>query len=88
MPPEGLEHLRFPSGNAGVPDSGGSKSGNKGAGFGAPTPPATPPKPTDPDLTAVIAAWDRLPSHIRQTIRSLAATVDPPRATGVSPKGG
>jgi hypothetical protein len=71
MPPEGLEHLRFPSGNAGVSESGGSKSGNKGAGFGPPTPRTTPPKPTDPELTAVVAAWPDLPPAIRAGVVAL-----------------
>ena len=71
VPPEGLEQSRFPSGNAGVGESGGSKSGNKEAGFGPPTPPATPPKPTDPELLAVVAAWPDLPLAIRAGVMAL-----------------
>ena len=68
MPPEGLEQSRFPTGNAGVSESGGSKSGNNWEGLGLPTPPATPPKPTDPELAAVVAAWPDLPPAIRAGI--------------------
>ncbi|MCC6427501.1 MAG: hypothetical protein IT435_11845 [Phycisphaerales bacterium] len=68
MPPEGLEHLRDSAGNTRVSDSGGSKSGNKGGGFGPPTPPA---KPTDPDLAAVIAAWPSLPAAVRAGITAM-----------------
>jgi len=77
MPPEGLEHLRFPSGNVGVPDSGGSKSGNNGGGFGPPTPPA---KPTDPELAAVVAAWPDLPPALRAGIVAMLKAATPPTA--------
>lgn len=87
MPPEGLEHLRFPSGNAGVSESGGSKSGNKGGGFGPPTPPATP---TDPELAAVVAAWPDLPPAIRAGVLALvkAATPTTPPTAPSGPAGG
>jgi len=71
VPPEGLEQSRCSAGNAGVADTGGSKCGNKGAGFDASTPPATPPKPTDPDLATVIAAWPSLPPAIRAGVLAL-----------------
>jgi hypothetical protein len=41
----------------------------------------------DPDLAAVIAAWELLPGHIRQAIRSLAAVVGPTGAPEGSPGG-
>jgi hypothetical protein len=61
MTPMGSELSRLPSGKTPDSESGGSKSGNKGAGFGAPT-------PTDPELTAVVAAWPDLPRAIRAGI--------------------
>jgi hypothetical protein len=73
VPPEGLEQSRFPSGNTGGSDSSGSKSGNKGAGFG----PATPAKPTDPELAAVIAAWSDLPPAVRAGITALVRAAKP-----------
>lgn len=84
MPRSGLEHLRFPSGNAGVSESGGSKSGNKGGGFGPPTPPATP---TDPELAAVVAAWPDLPPAIRAGVLALVKAATPPTAPS-GPAGG
>lgn len=78
MPPEGLEHPANPAGNTRVSDSGGSKSGNNGAGFGPLTPPA---KPTDPELAAVVAAWTDLPPAVRAGIvamvRAAAGWADP-----------
>lgn len=68
MPAEGLEHPANPAGNSRVPDSGGSKSGNNGGGFGPATPPATPTLPTDPELAAVVAAWSDLPPAVRAGI--------------------
>jgi len=59
------------------PESGGSKSGNKGAGFGAPTPPATPTRPTDPELVAVVAAWPDLPPAIRAGVLALVKAAYP-----------
>jgi hypothetical protein len=77
MPPEGLEHLRFPSGNTGVSDSRGSKSGNMEPGFG---PPTSPPTPTDPKLAGIVAAWPNLPPAVRAGIVAMveAATQDTP----------
>lgn len=68
MPPEGLEHSLFPSGIAKVPDSGGNKSGNIQVDSRTPTPSAKPTPPTDPDLSAVVAAWDYLPPAVRAGI--------------------
>lgn len=48
-----------------VSDSGGSKCGNNGAGFQAPT---APERPADPDLAALLAAWPALPSVVRAGI--------------------
>ena len=56
-----------------VSESGGSKSGNNGAGFGPPTPTATPPKPADPELAAVVAAWPDLPPALRAGIAAMVA---------------
>lgn len=84
MPPEGLEHPANPAGNTRVPDSGGSKSGNKGDGFGPPTPPA---KPTDPELAAVVAAWADLPPPIRAGVVALVKAATPPTAPS-GPAGG
>ena len=61
----GLEHPSKTPGNTLVSDSGGSKSGNKEGGFG---PPTAPPKPTDPELAAVVAAWPDLPPALRAGI--------------------
>lgn len=74
MPPEGLEHSRFSPGNTRVPDSRGSKSGNIGAGS---TPPTPPPKPTDPDLAAVVAAWANLPPAVRAGIVAMVGAAVP-----------
>lgn len=93
MPPEGLEHLRFPSGNAGNSESGGSKSGNKEADSVQPIPPVasqTEPRdttratPTDPELAAVVAAWPALPPAIRAGVVALvrAAATAPPSPHG------
>ena len=79
MTPWGSELSRIPSGNAGIGDSGGSKSGNIRAGFGSPTPtptstpatPAHPAKPTDPELAAIVAAWPNLPPAIRAGIAAM-----------------
>lgn len=68
----GFELHANPAGNARVSDSGGSKSGNKGAGFGPLTPPPpTPAKPTDPELATVVAAWPDLPPAIRAGVLAL-----------------
>jgi hypothetical protein len=66
----GFEPSPKPSGNAGVFDSGGSKSGNNGGGFVPLTPPKPTP-PTDPDLSAVVAAWADLPPVIRAGVLAL-----------------
>ena len=63
----GLEHPHGSTGNAGSLDSGGSKSGNNGAGFGSPI----LPKPFDPDLAAVLAAWPDLAPAIRAGVVAL-----------------
>jgi hypothetical protein len=62
MGEEGLEHPPFPSGKPKVDGTGGSKSGNIGAGSGPPT------HTTDPELAAVVAAWSDLPRAIRTSI--------------------
>ena len=49
-------------------ESAGHKSGNIGAPSGDPTGPATP---TDPDLSAVIAAWHTLPPALRAGIAAM-----------------
>ncbi|MBL9032754.1 MAG: hypothetical protein JNM80_13755 [Phycisphaerae bacterium] len=72
----GLELPANPAGNTPVSESGGSKSGNKGGGFGSPTPPAsatapTPATPTDPELAAVVAVWSDLPPAIRAGVLAL-----------------
>jgi len=74
MTPTGSELSRNPSGNTHVPESGGSKSGNKGAGLGPATPPA---KPTEPELAAVVAAWPDLPPTIRAGIVALVNAAAP-----------
>ena len=66
MPPKGLEHSRFPSGNEGVSKTDGSKSGNNGRGF-------DPAMPADPELAAVVAAWPTLPPAIRAGVLALVA---------------
>lgn len=88
VPPEGLEPLRFPSGNTGDADSGGSKSGSTGADPHAlkpadPAPPASlpqalPPAPADPDLAGVVAAWPHLPPAIRAGVLALVTAATPP----------
>jgi hypothetical protein len=45
-----------------------------------PTPPATPPKPTDPELAAVVAAWPDLPPAIRAGVVALVKAATPPTA--------
>ncbi|MFN7375249.1 MAG: hypothetical protein ACK5VC_06635 [bacterium] len=67
--------MRFPSGNAGVPESRGSKSGNNGGGPGPTTPPA---KPADPELAVLVAAWPDLPPAIRAGIVAMVAAAMPP----------
>ncbi len=79
MTPRGSELPRFPAGNTGVGDSGGSKSGNNGGGFGPPTPPTPPVTPTDPELAAVVAAWPDLLPAIRAGVLALV------KAAGVNP---
>ena len=73
MPPEGLERTRFPSGFASVAVSGGSKSGNNGAG----PVPATPPTLTDPDLAAVLAAWPDMSAALRAGIVAMVRAATP-----------
>jgi len=85
MTPMGSELSQFSSGKTLVSDSGGSKSGNNGAGFGPPTPPPTPPAtPTDPELAAVFAAWADLPPAIRAGVVALVRAGTPTMA----PNGG
>ncbi len=84
MTPMGFELSRFPSGNAGVSESGGSKSGNIRPVSCAPTPPA---KPTDPELAAVVAAWPDLPPAIRAGVLALVKAATPPTAPS-GPAGG
>ncbi len=82
MTPWGSELSRIPSGNPGIDDSGGSKSGNIQASFGSPTPtpatPAPPAKPTDPALAAIVAAWPNLPPAIRSGVVAMvtASTIE------------
>jgi hypothetical protein len=76
MTPMGSELSQIPARNVGGSDSGGSKSGNKGGGFGPPSPPATP---TDPELAAVVAAWSDLPPAVRAGIVAMV------KAAGVRP---
>lgn len=66
----GLEQSRVSTAKDVVSDSGGSKSGNIGPGFG---PPTLLVGPADTELSDVIAAWPRLPDRIRSAIRSLVA---------------
>jgi hypothetical protein len=61
-----------------VCDSGGSKCGNNGAGFGAPT---APERPADPDLAALVAAWPTLPSAVRVGIVAMVRAAAPPGAS-------
>lgn len=70
----GLEHPENPAGNTLVSDSGGSKSGNKAADFGQPTPTA---KPADPELAAVVAAWSDLPPPVRAGIVAMVKAAKP-----------
>lgn len=81
MTPMGFELPQHPCGKPHIPESGGSKSGNIGAGFGGPTPPATPPipPPTDPELAAVVAAWGDLPPAIRAGVLAMVRAVTTPQ---------
>jgi len=74
----GLELSQFHSGNSGVLETGGSKSGNIGAGFDPPT----PPEHTDPDLARVVAAWPDLPPAIRAGVVALVAAAAPAKPAG------
>ncbi len=58
-----------------VSDSGGSKSGNNGAGVGAPIRP--PERPADPDLAALVAAWPAPPSAVRTGIVAMVWAAAP-----------
>jgi hypothetical protein len=71
MPPEGLEHSRFPEGKPEVSKTGGSKSGNNGTGVGPLPTPAMPSMHTDAELAKVVAAWPDLPPAIRAGILAL-----------------
>jgi len=72
----GLEHPHVSTGNAGSSDSGGSKCGSNGAEFGSPI----LPKPFDPDLAAVVAAWPDLPHAIRAGVLALVNAATAARA--------
>ncbi len=80
--PWGFEQPQFPTGNTAVSETGGNRTGNTGAGFGPMTPPATPPKPTDPELAAVVAAWPDLPAALRAGIVAMVAAAAPAKPAG------
>jgi hypothetical protein len=86
MTPWGFEPQRFPTGITAVHKSGGSKSGNKGVGFGSPTAPATPATgtpPADLGLAVVVAAWPDMPEALRAGITAMvkaALLLSPPAA--------
>lgn len=65
---EGFEPVSETPGETQVHDLGGIKSGNKGAGSRAPSP---PDHPADPDLAAVVAAWSGLAAATRAAVLAL-----------------
>lgn len=70
----GLERTPKTAGNTPVSDTGGSKSGNIGAGPGM----DTPPTPTDPALASVVAAWPHLPPALRAGIVAMVQAATHP----------
>ena len=65
----GFEHTAKPSGNAGVPETGGAESG----AVDAPKPSSEPAEPThvDRDLARLVAAWPTLPAAMRAGILAM-----------------
>lgn len=70
----GIRTLADSPKKTGIPESGGSKSGNTRADSDPPTAPAMP---TDPDLAAVVAAWPALPPAIRAGVLALVRAGTP-----------
>ena len=69
--PRGFEPLFKSSGNMNIPHLGSAKSGAYLSDFtsqDAASPPCEPPTPTDPDLSAVVNAWAKLPSALKAGI--------------------
>jgi hypothetical protein len=60
----GVEHTPNSTGKHALRDQSGAKSGA----------PIAETQPIDPDLTALVAAWPKLPDHIRAAIRALVGT--------------
>ncbi len=79
--PLGFEEPEFPKKETRIYDSGGSRSGSSQVDGSAMPPPVAP---ADPELTAVVAAWTRLPAAVRQGIaimvRAAAAERNSPEA--------
>ena len=82
MDVRGLEPLVNSKGKAGVFGSGGAKSGalNHDSGPNVPraggnTPPLYPsePRPSDPELAAVVDAWPRLPEAMRKAVAAMVS---------------
>jgi hypothetical protein len=77
MTPRGSELPPFPTGKTKVSGSGGSNSGNKDARLGDSSGVVTPPQPTDPDLSRLVAAWPDLPPAIRAGIVAMVNAAGP-----------
>jgi hypothetical protein len=69
--PRGFEPLFKSSGNMNIPHFGSAKSGAYLSDFtseNAASPPCETPAPTDPDLSALVSAWSKLPSALKAGI--------------------
>ncbi len=77
--PRGFEPLFKSSGNINIPHLGSAKSGAYLSDFtsqDAASPPCEPPTPIDPDLSAVVNSWLKLPSALKAGIVAMVRAAE------------